>query len=134
MGITIPKVVRPLPLTDYAPEFVQDGKPVTVYVWCNPPRAVRRERMAMLDDRKALVEVPDAERDEAWARKFVELGERSAQLFAKLWSAHADPTTHWTAEDVIGLSSNDTDPALFGWLTSRTLAMVDNYTVGAQGK
>ena len=46
MKIDIPKVVRPLVLSDYAEGFGVDpktGEDVPMWVWVNPPLAVLRE-------------------------------------------------------------------------------------------
>lgn len=107
MDINIPKIVRPLELSGYAPEL--DG--VRIYVWVNPPRAL----LAELVDRVA----EDAEDVEARLR-------RAYEIISTLWSQGADAETHWTAAEVERLIREklDTDPSLFPWLREQTFSLI----------
>ena len=76
MQFAIPKIVRPIRLTEYAAEFVQGGSPVTVWVWVNPPRDRMREFLALFAERDEAKAIPAEGRDKTWADKWLELGRR----------------------------------------------------------
>ena len=69
MDLRIPNIVKPIHLSDYAPEF---GEAV-IWAWVNPPRELRLE----LFQKIVLVEETD---------------EQIGALFSKLWSAGAEDT------------------------------------------
>jgi len=130
MKYNIPKIVRPVALTEFAPELIHDdGSPAVVQVWVNPPTArmthyydLSREGTA------AIVLLKAAEGDKAAAvAEINRVGGELSALFAELWSQHADPATHWTAEEVSALANSDANPALYGWLTGRTIAAIGEY-------
>lgn len=111
MQIVIPKIVKPLKLGDYAPEFGEDE----IMVHVNPTRA---ELQAYWDL---------AER----ARNGEDVGEKIAAWFACLWS-QGNEESHWTTEQVLELVSNgfETDPRLFGWLSAKSLGMIADHRAG----
>ena len=50
---------------------------------------------------------------------------RAVKYFkATSWSQAAEAGTHWTADDARQLATLETDPALYGWLTTRSWALV----------
>ena len=68
MHIIVPPITRPIRLTDYAPELVrEDGEPVTVWAWVNPPAR-------MIDEMQALRERSKTVRDQLAALKQRVLG------------------------------------------------------------
>lgn len=106
MRFQIPRLVRPLPLAEYAPELGA----VTVFVWVNPPGE-------FLNRREGLDEVGLY----AW--------------IAEMWSQGQDPGTHWTADDVRALVSGDitdTDPGLWRWLMRRTWELIAEHRAQAK--
>lgn len=112
----IPKILKVLELSDYAPELAG----VRVYVWVNPPRDIRRrypEILELLND-KANTE---------------SAGQQLMEWLALLWSQGA-PDTHLTAENVAALVNLDTDPALYGWLLRHTLDALIEHATGAKKK
>ena len=130
MKLTFPKIVRPVALTEFAPELVHDdGSPAVVQVWINPPAARMTHYLDLSrEGAAAMALLRKAEGDKAAAvAEINRVGGELSALFAELWSQHADPTTHWTVEEVSALARSDANPALYDWLTRRTLALIDEY-------
>lgn len=129
MKFNVPKIVRPVALTDYAPELTHDdGTPAVVQVWANPPAALLTRHRELSQRGQTALAALKADGDKAAAvAELNAIGAALADLFAELWSQHADPATHWTAEDVTELANSDANPALYGWLTRRTLAVIGEY-------
>ena len=138
MKLNLPKLIRPIPLADYAPEmeFQEDGKtPAVVQVWVNPPQALLAQhgelrQRADAANKRLGRDAPAGDDLKALALELSEVGQALAALYAELWSQHADPETHWTADGVLALSANDTNPDLFGWLTSRTVRLINEHRSG----
>lgn len=134
MRIPVPPIVRPIPLTDYAPELVTEaGAPVTVWAWVNPPaRRIEdfndlREQIADLKDglpKAAPDAIPAMSADMRTASDAV------TAWYAEIWSQHADPATHWTPAEVAALAASDTDPALGRWLFQRTWDAIADHRAG----
>ena len=121
MKIIVPPITRPVRLTDYAPEMVRDdGEPITVWVWVNPPARMIDEMQALrarsVVVRDQLQTIPASD----LAPEIKAISADVSRWYAAIWSQHADPATHWTAEDVLALDGSETDPALGGWLKGRT--------------
>lgn len=126
MKINLPRITRALALTDYAPEMVDaEGKPLTVHVWVNPPRAMMREHTELtlnaIELREALGKPEQAA--EAVATRVAQAGNALAGWYAEAWSQHTDAATHWTMEEVLALGAEE--PALYRWLTRRTIELID---------
>ena len=140
MRFQVPKIVRPLALTDYAPEMVKPGtaEPLLVWVWVNPPVALLdaydealergRELAARLDKAAGDDEI------RALAQELSANGRRFAEWFAEIWSQGKDEGTHWTAQDVLDMGSNETDPGLHSWLSARTRELIRAHREGQQKK
>lgn len=128
--INIPVLVRPIDLADYAPELAGG----TVYVWVNPTRDVIEERRNIFAEIGELLKVEAEKRDDAWRARDDELGRRSVAWYARIWSRHADPATHWTPEEVNQLSEHETDPGLYRWLIARTIALMEDHRQGVAKK
>ena len=73
MKLNIPKLTRPLPLTDYAPELTHDdGSPAVVQVWVNPPQALlTRHAELRARGQAALKRVKEVGDDQAAAAEVV---------------------------------------------------------------
>jgi len=140
MRISVPKIMRPIDLADYAPELVRpDGKPALVWVWVNPPRDLmdRRSRQIQVgaDAYRTLAgSLPAAGgqtlTDDQRRRIMSDLhatGLEMASWFAEIWSQHSDAETHWTTDDVTTLGINETDPSLYPWLQRRTLQLIHEH-------
>lgn len=124
--INIPVLVRPIDLADYAPELAGG----TVHVWVNPTRDVVEERRKIFAEIGELLKVEAEQRDDAWSARDDELGQRSVAWYARVWSQHPDPETHWTPEEVNALSEHETDPGLYRWLIARTIALMEDHRQG----
>lgn len=125
MKIIVPPITRPILLTDYAPELRrEDGAPVAMYVWVNPPAQLIDDYNVILarlkDVRKRLDGASQPDEMGALGAELVEAGGELDRWYATIWSQHADPATHWTPEDVQALVLNDTDPGLETFLKGRT--------------
>lgn len=144
MRISIPKILRRIDLADYAPELVHpDGKPILVWVWVNPPRDLMERRRAILqtggDAIRRLKDAPAGGTDgqgltlEERRRIVADLADTSTGIsawFAEIWSQGQDPETHWSAEDVLTVGKNSTDPALYVWLQNRTMELIEEHRSG----
>lgn len=136
MKLTVPKLIRPIALTDYAPELTHDdGSPAVVQAWVNPPQALlTRHAELTTRGRAALARVQDAKDNPAAAAEVVAeisaVGAGLSDLFAELWSQHDDASTHWTPAEVTELANSEANPALYGWLTGRTITLIREYRSG----
>lgn len=126
----IPNIVEPLQIAEYAP-----GSEAVVWVWLNPPTDVLREHgeiiraNADIKERIALIEPDDQEKLDAIKAELDALLERRLAWFAQVWSQGKDPATHWTLDEVRELRNRtaDSDPQFFGWLCTKTLAMIGEH-------
>ena len=126
MKIDIPRVTRPVALSDYAPEFGDQA----IQMWVNPPRKVRLAFSDIMDRYKAtLDELTEAEGDEALsdlAERVVELGGEIYAWYADLWSQGDD---EWTADEVgeFVQACMDTDPGLWDYVQEGCLDAMAAY-------
>lgn len=136
MKFNFPKITQPIDLADYAPEMVQDdGAPALVWAWVNPPATLMNAHGALRARAQvALTKIKEAGQDEAAlavvVQELADVGTGLFDVFAQLWSARSDPATHWTAEEVKALANNEENPALYTWLTGRTIAAINAYRAG----
>jgi len=132
MQIDIPRIVRPIELSEYAAEL--DG--VRMYVWVNAPRDFYARHSALLAENDALraqledVTAPD--KLAAVGKDLQRIGGEFVEFFRELWSQGKNPETHWTTESVSALITLDTDPGLYGWLCRRSFELVIDHK--ARGK
>lgn len=127
MKIKVPKIIKQLHLTEYAPEM-----DVTIDVWVNPPRAVMLEfsRLRALSEAfpQRLSALSQEEIDER--RKIGDgmndVGRQIAEWYATIWSQGQDASRHWSTDEVITLMEGmtDTDPMLFVWLMVQTHRLI----------
>ena len=126
MKIEIPVLVRSIPLREYAEELGE----AAVWVWVNPPRdflteyLALQERAAKANAEAEKLAADDAEAAFAVTAELSAVGEGFAAWYARLWSQNVDGGTHWTADETRQLAALETDPALYGWLTARSWALV----------
>lgn len=100
--ITVPKVLRVIPLKEYSPEFGE----LVVEVWANPPRAMGQKRVELLQ--RAITTTPTDELDRelfAW--------------YAEIWSQGVR-SEQWTPEEV--WRTYEQSPDFIRWLIERTNA------------
>lgn len=131
MKFIIPPVLRVVELSEYHPDFEKgtDGAPVRVHVWVNPTAELLREyddlaarRIKCSDE---VAKTDDQQKLMTLAAEYVAVGNGLGEWYAKLWSRHADATTHWTGDDVLDMSA--ADPALYGWLTRHTWELIGEH-------
>jgi len=127
--LQVPKIVRPLALKDYAEEFGQE----VIHVWLNPPRELWLKYDPLVDeagkirkrlsDREKPLETVEAE---AAVKRLGEIGGEIQAWYAEIWSQGPDEKSRWTTGEIEELISGTmkTDPALWPWLTGRTLVMI----------
>ena len=116
MRLKLPRIVKALPLGEYAPEMAE----ASVQVWVNPPRDMLQQRTEMM------LAVQDAQRKTPPDAQALEtLGEQMIAWYAELWSQGPEET-HINADDIRAMleAFNDTDPGLWPWLTGRSLEMI----------
>jgi len=132
--ITIPAIVRPLHLRDYAEEYGD----ATIWVWVNPPREKRQALTALLgqfqEKRQALVKLAaqgELKPDEvqAWSDEVEALGRVLYGWLSEIWSQHEDAATHWPVEEIEELASEaiETDPGLWEFVQERSLGVMAEY-------
>lgn len=132
MNIVIPRIVRPIELSEYAPELDS----VRVYVWVNAPRDFYARHSELMKENDALraqfdgTTAPD--KLAAMGNDLQRIGSEFVEFFRELWSQGKDPETHWTTESVSELIMLDTDPELYGWLCRRSFELVLDHK--ARGK
>ena len=127
MKINIPRVTRPVALSDYAPEFGDQA----IQMWVNPPRKVRMEFASMMDRyRETLAEIEKAEEGAPeladMTQAIVDIAGELHGWYAKMWSQGDD---EWTAEDVKAFveAALDTDPGLWDFVQDGCLDAMAAY-------
>jgi hypothetical protein len=133
MPITIRPITHPLPLDAYDADLEitsAEGVVKTVHVWVNPPRAVLEAHTALRERARAAYASLEAagndpEQLKAVGAELVAVGGLMADWYARLWSQHPDPATHWTADEVRELGASETDPGLYAWLTNQAVGLVN---------
>ena len=140
MQIAIRKLIRPLRMADFAPEYGDDF----FTVWVNPPRAqleayreIRGQNDALL---KRLGELAKAkangglsELEEGEAQKLGlqmrDCSDRVYAWFAEIWSQGPDPSTHSTGQDVrdLAVRCEREDPALWLFLCTQTWHLINDH-------
>lgn len=134
MQITIPRIVRPIELSEYAPELAG----VRVYVWVNAPRDFYARYAALLKENDALrAQIDQTKTPEALTvlgEAVRRVGSEFVEFFRELWSQAKDETTHWTTEGVSALITLDTDPGLYGWICRRSFELVLDHKAAGKKK
>ena len=98
MKISIPKVIVPVEMSEYAPEL--EGK--VLQVWVNPPMDVLGEHLQMA---------------EAMKNGEIKTSDNLLRWYTGLWSQGA-AETHWTLDEVREVERDD--PAFLNWMISAT--------------
>lgn len=133
--LQVPKIIRPLRLTDYAPEFDPGA---VIQVWVNPPTGTLQDYYQLLfelNDAREAVQSEDSGQIKQAIADMGELSDKLVAAIAEFWSQHEDPETHWAPAEVRELVEQvgDTEPGLWPWLTRRTLEMIEEHR-GARKK
>lgn len=119
MKINFPKIIRPLPLSEYAAELT----PV-LQVWVNPPRD-------FLDSFGNISEIIKLKKGEKSIPK-ERLAEFNGLVYAwvsELLSQGEDPDSKMTADDLRLMvdETTPTDPQFWGWLQGRVIQMIKEH-------
>jgi len=111
MKIEVPKIIKPMRMAEYAPEF---GEKV-IAVWVNPPAD-------MILKLGGLTKPVEGESQEEAAERSLDF----LETFAELWNQGSNPDEHWSVEDLVtlGQETRTTDPLLWPWMRNRTLDMI----------
>lgn len=148
MKINVPKIVRPLYLSDYAESMGEQ----MIEVWVNPPADLLRERDELVRSvyeksmEKARERLPDEENAEVLLEKALkslgdvltedeaqELDQKMQNWLAEIWSQGDAP---WTVAEIAELQQEcrETDPYLMTWLSQQTRQMIHLHRIGAKKK
>ena len=140
--ISIPRILRPLEFGDYAQEL--DG--MVLQVWVNPPRKlvaryheIQQEISRLKDKMAELVELAKSDGMGTDLSAEVDTLEQSIDAmnadlfgwFAEVWSQGGQQETPETVK-AFALENIDTDPALWSFVTSRTVGMIRDHREGAR--
>lgn len=130
------KILRPLDLGDYEPEY--SGQVITV--WVNPPisklgeLSEAREEVEAAFDALAEIALEDGDggADSDLARGADRLTAANAAVYAwysDLFSQDKNVDSHWTPEEVkeVAEASAVNDPGLWSFITGRAFAMALDY-------
>lgn len=128
--IEIPKIIQPLKLSDYAPEFGD----ISIPVWVNPPKALLTKYLDCVNQSKSLVaELQKADTDHIneITANLERIGNDLLGWYSEIWS---QTDTQYPVESVKNLvaGAQDTDPAFWEWLTSGTLNMIAEHRTRAK--
>jgi hypothetical protein len=134
MIIEIRKVVRPLPLSGFAPEYGED----TVSIWVNPNREalvryelVRKQAEELKNRLVALGEQQNPDKTEAQAigTELTGVNELLYAWYAEIWSQSPDPAKHVSGEQVRELAERceREDPTLWFFLISGTWRLINEH-------
>ena len=120
------KITLPLELGEYA----EGLRGQAIQVWINPSRAKKLERLEILRSygeflaelagkrKKKILKVESKKRE-------LELLRQMFAWLADLWSQHPDLESHCDAESIDELYQ--VDPALYEWLTRRSIEMIEGF-------
>lgn len=138
MKVQIPRIVRPIALSEYGKEY---GGQV-VWMWVNPARALKlrfyelAEEFASIREKVATLTEDGGEgvdkTADALPPLFARLNELGGALYAwwaEMWSQHEDEDTHWTQEEVteLAIAALDADPGFWDFLQERSLDAMQEY-------
>lgn len=99
MNFDVPKITRPLLLSNYAPEFPADA---LLQVWVNPPRRIL----------EVINEIGSSEQPDA---------EKSVEVYAELWGI--------SREELLKFVNTfaETDPGLAPWCMAQSIFMISQH-------
>lgn len=154
MKIEIVKIVRPLYLRNYAPEYGD----MALQVWVNPPRKANEQRQdRMMEAARLIVEMKELlvsvaagqapsegeslaeqtiyaeqgapeSRIKEIAQYVTQIGLEMIDWLAEIWSQGAEET--WMSREELRafiVEADESDPRLYAWLLSETLRMIDEH-------
>ena len=127
MKINIPKVVRPIALSDYAPEFGEQE----IGMWVNPPRDKRLEFSGITKEYKEIqgqIEATEGDELTPLVERIMELAGKLHAWYAEMWS-QSTKYEEWTGEEVkeMAEAALDTDPGLWDFIQESSLDAMAEY-------
>lgn len=136
MKIDFKRIVRPLDLSGYAPEYVNEGAPVVLQVWVNPPRWMTEARIersqvgqALQEELKMLLAGQEqAERIRAILEELVAIGQESITWLSEVLSQGPEET-RMSVDEVKALfeEGQEHDPGLYRWIMREAWQMGVDY-------
>jgi len=131
MKIQYKKVVRPLDLADFAPEYAG----AVIQVWVNPTREKLQERETIRQGlNTALGKLKESDPDNVEKLKQItgtieSINDKYYAWLADNWSQAENEETHWTQAEVKELAENliEDDPALWEFIQKRSFNMLQEY-------
>jgi hypothetical protein len=138
MKIKIPRIVRPLALSEYAPEYGD----LALQVWLNPSgelidaqdkRFARvRELTKQLEDINPLAD-GSSDRVREIDAELTQLGQETMTWLVKIWGQGA-PETRMSIDELtefvksLASDGENSDPMLYGWLVGKTWGRIIEFT------
>lgn len=131
-----PKVVQPVHLDEYAKEF---GDTV-ISIWVNPSRAkldkfheLAEMSMRLREQLHILLEIkqPDKVAIEDITKQLEDCGIATIEWLSEIWS-QGNNDTRWPVDEIKELLEHcqDTDPAFYDWLVTRTWRAISEHRSG----
>ena len=125
MKFDIPKIVRSVAMSGYAPELGE----LVFYVWVNPPAKLLREHDSIIADLKTAIsqavkeEIPDE-----LLKRIDEGNDRIFEIYSQLWSQGPEDC-RWIKDELKSKVQEfaETDPQWWPWMRRRTLDEIGAY-------
>lgn len=130
MPLNFPKVIRPLALADYDPQY--EG--LQLQVWVNPPRGKRERFWSLTLEVGELMErIRDRSKDTVSTEtdELVERANRTGQEMLEWLSeilSQGDEESHCTHETLADLA--DQSPGLYQWILRKSYQTINDYRAG----
>ena len=123
MKVEIRAILKVLELKNYDPRMA----PGEVFVWVNPTRTflLRRDEAMQHISRES---VKDGKSLDMAQERLEIFNAKMFEWYAHLWSKGDDPETHWTADEVEGMSK--LDGAFFNWLVRESARLLREHRTG----
>jgi small-conductance mechanosensitive channel len=138
MKIELKKIIRPLSLAEYAPEYVNEsGEPVTLWCWVNPPRALTEARISRSQEGEALLaelkslnaaEAGQSARAGEILKELAAIGQEAVEWLSVILS-QGPAETQMSSEELAALAeeSQENDPQLYPWILRSAWQMITEY-------
>jgi len=132
LKIKIPKIIRPLKLADYAPEYEE----AVLDVWVNPPSDVTDGINVVIRRTNEAFEALKAAKTDEEAKRLRDeldtLGTQMAELFSRVWSQGKDPERHMSLDDITALveECDQNGEPIYSWMTGESWRMILEHRVG----
>lgn len=124
MKFNIPKIIRPLEMSEY--DEAMEG--LALQVWVNPPSGVHgsywkfQVELGKLSKELESLKNSDAKKVEGLSTKIENVNRDIFAWFSNIWSQGENPDTHVSLEEIEAMT--DEDPALWGFITHNTMKLI----------